>query len=82
MISSVWLSASPRRAVWRNPTDLIQTTSGVVFDPKTIRDHATFTQPHQYSEGFELVLVNGKAAVEDGKPTGGLYGQVLTPGKR
>ncbi len=53
----------------------------VVFDPKTIRDRATFTQPHQYSEGIELVLVNGKAAVEGGKPTGGLYGRVVTPAK-
>ncbi len=54
----------------------------VVFDPKTVRDRATFTQPHQYSEGIELVLVNGKAAVDGGKPTGGLYGQVLSPSRR
>lgn len=50
----------------------------VVFDPATVREKATFTQPHQYSEGVELVLVNGKAAIENSKPSGGLFGKVLT----
>jgi N-acyl-D-aspartate/D-glutamate deacylase len=51
----------------------------LVFDPAKVRERATFTQPHQYSEGMELVLVNGKPAVAEGKPTGGLHGRVLTP---
>lgn len=37
-----------------------------VFNPKTITDKATFEEPHQYSEGIEYVLVNGKLAVEQG----------------
>lgn len=49
----------------------------VVFDLGTIRDKATFTDPHQYAEGIAAVLVNGEPVVEDGKPTGRLAGKVL-----
>lgn len=41
----------------------------VVFDPATVADKATFERPHQYSAGFEWVLVNGKVAVDGGKVT-------------
>ena len=49
----------------------------VVFDPKTVRDRSTFSDPHQYAAGIDYVLVNGKAAVDGGKLTGALAGQVL-----
>lgn len=49
----------------------------VVLDLKTIRDKATFFAPHQYAEGIELVLVNGVAVAEQGKPTWTLPGKVL-----
>jgi len=49
----------------------------VLFDPDKVQDEATFEKPHQYSKGFDLVLVNGVAVVEDGKPTGARPGQVL-----
>lgn len=39
----------------------------VVFDPKTIRDLATFTNPTVLSTGVRYVLVNGKLAVSDGR---------------
>lgn len=42
----------------------------VIFDDKTVSDHATFEQPHQYSTGFYYVLVNGQLVVENGKHTG------------
>jgi len=49
----------------------------VMFDPETITDKATFENPHQYSEGMSLVLVNGKPVWENGKFTGNLPGRVL-----
>ena len=49
----------------------------LVFDPARVQDKATFQQPHQYSEGFDYVLVNGKVEVEDGKLTETRAGQVL-----
>ena len=48
-----------------------------VFDPKAIRDAATFEDPHQYSEGFRYVFVNGRPAVFRGKPTGALAGRAV-----
>jgi N-acyl-D-amino-acid deacylase len=49
----------------------------VIFDPATVRDKATFSEPHQYAEGIDFVLVNGKFVVEGGKLTGALPGVVL-----
>jgi len=50
----------------------------VIFDLSTIRDKATFFEPHQYSEGVEYVFVNGVAVVEASKPTWALPGRVIT----
>jgi len=52
----------------------------LVFDPARVQDKATFQQPHQYSEGFDFVIVNGKLAVEDGKLLESLSGQVIRGG--
>ena len=49
----------------------------VVLNPKTLRDTATFDEPHQYSEGIEYVFVNGKPALVSGSPTGALAGKSL-----
>jgi N-acyl-D-amino-acid deacylase len=49
----------------------------VVFDPRTIEDRATYEQPHQCSGGIRYVLVNGRIAMRDGVPSGGLHGRVL-----
>ena len=48
-----------------------------VFDPLTIRDNATFQEPHQYATGVVHVLVNGIPVLEDGEPTGRPAGQVV-----
>ena len=49
----------------------------VLFDPDRVQDNATFEKPHQYSTGFDLVLVNGQPVVEGGKVTGARPGKVL-----
>ena len=49
----------------------------VVFDPDRLRDRATFTAPHQFADGIDLVLVNGAATVEHGRHTGARAGHVL-----
>ncbi len=48
-----------------------------VFDLDAVRDVATYTDPHQYSEGMVHVFVNGEAAIRDGEFTGTLAGRVL-----
>ncbi len=55
----------------------------VVFDPKSIVDHASFEQPHQFSTGVTDVLVNGVPVLRAGEPTGATPGRVVRgPGWR
>lgn len=49
----------------------------VVFDPEKVRDRSTYVQPHQFSEGFQHILVNGVLVVENGIHTGLRSGTVL-----
>jgi len=49
----------------------------VVFDPETVADRATFTEPHKYPDGIPYVIVNGKIVIEKGKHTSALPGKVL-----
>ena len=49
----------------------------VLFDPKTITDHATFDNPHQLATGMYHVFVNGVQVLKDGKHTGALPGRVV-----
>lgn len=49
----------------------------VLFDPQTVIDRSTFEEPRRLSEGISLVLVNGEAVWQDGKPTGARPGRVL-----
>ncbi len=37
-----------------------------VFDPKTVLDKATFTEPHQFPLGIEYVIINGSIVLEKG----------------
>ena len=50
----------------------------VVIDPATVRETATFTDPHQLSEGMVHVLVNGQLVIDGARFTGALPGQVLS----
>lgn len=49
----------------------------VVFDPQTIRDHATFEDSHQYAAGVNHVFVNGMQVLRDGEHTGATPGRVV-----
>jgi N-acyl-D-amino-acid deacylase len=49
----------------------------VLFDPAKVQDKATYPKPHQYTEGFDLVLVNGVPVVEESKLTGARPGAVI-----
>jgi dihydroorotase/N-acyl-D-amino-acid deacylase len=49
----------------------------VVFDPRTVADRATYTQPHQLAVGVRDVFVNGVAVWRDGRHTGATPGRVV-----
>jgi N-acyl-D-amino-acid deacylase len=49
----------------------------VVFDPALVGDKSTFEAPHQYSEGFVHVMVNGVLVIDGGKMTAARPGQAL-----
>jgi dihydroorotase/N-acyl-D-amino-acid deacylase len=53
----------------------------VVFDPATVKDMATFAEPHQYPEGIPWVFVNGVAQVADGAYQDLRPGRVLRKGR-
>ena len=48
-----------------------------IFNPETIQDHATFTEPHQLSTGMVHVFVNGEQVLKDGEHTGATPGRVV-----
>ncbi len=49
----------------------------VIFDPETIQDHATFSNPHQLATGVHHVFVNGTQVLKDGEHTGKTPGRVV-----
>ncbi len=49
----------------------------VVFGADTVKDEATFDDPHQYASGINYVVVNGEIVVENGQHTGARPGRVL-----
>jgi N-acyl-D-aspartate/D-glutamate deacylase len=51
----------------------------VIFDPATVRDEATFADPHRHPTGIPYVIVNGHVVVDDGRMRGVASGRVLTP---
>ncbi len=54
-----------------------------IFDFQTFKDNATFSNPHQYSQGLRWVIVNGEIVVDDGMHTGKLPGMIVYgPGKK
>jgi N-acyl-D-amino-acid deacylase len=49
----------------------------VIFDPDRVIDKATFENPHQYAEGVQHVLVNGKVVIKDAEHTGARPGMAI-----
>lgn len=53
----------------------------VLFDPETVADAATFSDPHRYPIGIDLVIVGGQILVEGGQDTGATAGRLLRRGE-
>ena len=49
----------------------------VIFDPATVADRATFTDPFQYPVGIDTVIVNGTVVLDHGRHTGEHPGVVI-----
>lgn len=74
------MTSLPARTFGFRDRGLVQTGMAadlVMFDPSKVQDKASFQSPHQYSEGFDLVVINGRVAVENSKATGTMAGKVL-----
>jgi len=49
----------------------------VIFNPDTIIDTATYSEPHQFPKGIEHVFVNGQHAIESGEGKNVFSGKIL-----
>jgi N-acyl-D-amino-acid deacylase len=49
----------------------------VIFDPKTVQDHATYDAPHQLASGVDDVWVNGVPALRHGEATRAPSGRIV-----
>ena len=50
----------------------------VVFDPMSVRDEATFADPHRYPSGIPYVIINGKLAMDGGEFAAPAAGRILS----
>lgn len=53
----------------------------LVFDGEEFGDKASYSDPHQYSEGVVHLVVNGRLAIENRQYTGALAGRALRRGR-
>ena len=49
----------------------------VIFNKNTIKDHSTFSKPHQFSTGVKHVIVNGMHVLKNGYHTGETPGRFI-----
>lgn len=49
----------------------------ILFDPKIIKDNATYEQSNLRASGIEMVMVSGKIVYKDQSPTGNYPGRIL-----
>jgi N-acyl-D-aspartate/D-glutamate deacylase len=52
-----------------------------VFDLKNIQTKTSISNPHQYSEGVEYLIINGELVLDNGNWTGQLPGKVIRPNR-
>jgi N-acyl-D-amino-acid deacylase len=74
------MTSLPARTFGFRDRGLVQTglfADLVLFDPERIKDLSTFAAPHAYSEGLELVLVNGIPVIERDQLTNQRPGRTL-----
>ncbi len=74
------LSALPAHNLGLHDRGMLKTgayADVVVFDPKTVTDHATFVKPQQLATGVTDVLVNGQQVLKDSEATGAHAGRVV-----
>jgi len=69
------LPASNLKLIKRGSLKVGNFADVVIFNPDSVRDKATFDDPHHYAEGIIHVFVNGTQVLENGSHTG------LTPGR-
>ena len=69
-------------ADWRAFEKVLDLTDLVLFDPGTVAEQCTYTEPLKQNIGIEKVFVNGKLALEGGKVTGVRAGRVLRRGRK
>jgi len=63
----------------RGRVEVGQAADLIVFDPAEVRANATYPEPHQLASGFDLVLVNGEIAFQNGAGQPQRNGKVLRP---
>jgi N-acyl-D-amino-acid deacylase len=49
----------------------------VVFDPRQLKDTATYAKPLSYATGIDCVVINGELVVDEGKSTSAIPGAIL-----
>ena len=54
----------------------------VLFDVAKVHATSSYVDPFEFAEGFDVVVVNGKVARENGVLQPGRYGSVLRSGRR
>lgn len=53
----------------------------IIFDPTLVRATASYSDPLQLAEGFEVVIVNGEVAFQNGAGLAVASGEVLSPSR-
>ena len=74
------MTSLPARTLGFNDRGLIRegfAADLVLFDLGKVRDTATYTKSHRYSEGFDAVIVNGQPVIEDGRLSEARPGRIL-----